>query len=168
MARRIILAIMLVTLATGQQKRKPAVAHKPSANDIQRELIYLRLNVLSVKFETSCARTADRTDNKRCVGQMLHELQANFNQLHWTDIPSPSQMEKTEIIWLFKEETLIDETTLTLTVYETENNTEIYSKPRKVLFLDHDILKLVQDYVKSVIERQECLASGTCKQEPPK
>jgi hypothetical protein len=78
---------------------------------------------------------------------MLKALQAAYNtSVDWTSIPLPSEFLEDKIVLVFTEKAVMEEDTLTLTVYETENNTVLHTSSRPVLLLGHDITKLLTEY----------------------
>lgn len=129
--------------AFGQAKGHKAAPAQPS----HKAQVLFRLDIAEVQYRVSCARTADRAANEQCVNQMLRDLQATFRRLALQDVPIPKKMQTTEVVLVFKEEVLLDNDTLTLTVYETENNDEVYSDSRSVLILKNDMTKLISSYV---------------------
>ena len=146
----ILLFVIFTSLAAfGQAKaRKPVL---PS----HRVQVLNRLNLAEIQFKVSCAKSTDHADNQRCTDQMLHELQDTYRKLSLTEIEVPKKYQRTEIVLLFKETVLMDDDTVSLTVYETENNDELYSDSRSRLVLSNDLTKLLGGYVETLNETPE-------------
>jgi hypothetical protein len=144
----ILLFVLSISLATfGQTKARKAVP--PLSHRLQ---VLLRLNLAEVQFKVSCAKTADHIDNQHCVDQMLRELQDTYRKFSLAEIPVPENYQRTQTVMIFKEEVLMDEDTVSVAVYETENNDELHSDSRSRLILSNDLTKLLGGYVETLRE----------------
>jgi hypothetical protein len=136
--------ILVLHPALGQTK-----SHTPTTPS-HRSQVLRRVNLLQVQFKVSCARTANRADNQKCTNQILRELQDTYNKLSLSEIPVPASFSPTQVVLVFKEDVLVDDDTVSLTVYETENNDELYSDSRNRLILSNDLTKLLAGYVETL------------------
>jgi len=144
--KNLMVAVFLVAslTAVGQTKpRKPA----PASHRLQ---VLRRLHIAEVEFRVHCARSTNHADNERCTDEMLRQLQNTYSKISLTEIPIPTKYSPREIILIFKEDWLMDDDTITLTVYETENNGELYSNSRSRLLLGNDLTKLLAGYAESL------------------
>jgi len=141
-----VLIFVLYASLAGFAQTKPHKAAPPS----HRLQVLSRLNLSEVQFKISCARTANHAENQQCTSQVLRELQDTYKRLSLIEIPVPERYHPTEIVLVFKEDILVDDDTVSLTVYETENNDEVYSDSRSRLVLSNDLTKLLAGYVETL------------------
>ena len=135
--------VMLVSVAsTGQAK-----THRTAVQPSHRLQVLSRLNLVQVQFKVSCATTANHASNERCSDEMLRKLQEEYPKLTLQEVPVPKKVQTGEVVFVFNQEAEMFTETLTLTVYETENNDEVYSDSRSVLILNNDMTKLIGNYV---------------------
>jgi len=142
-----VLVCLFVVLLPSPTVFAQAKTHKAPVQVSHRQMVLYSLDLADVQFKVSCARTADHASNQQCVNQMLRDLQANFSKLGLQEIPIPKRAQSKAVVFVFKEEALMDDDTITLTVYETENNDEVYSDSGSVLILKNDLTKLIASYV---------------------
>jgi hypothetical protein len=141
----LLIFLLFASLAAFGQT-KPRKAAPPS----HRLQVLSRLNLSEVQFKISCARTANHAENQQCTSQVLRELQDAYKKLSLVEIPVPERYQATEIVFVFTEDILVDDDTVSLTVYETKNNDELYSDSRSRLVLGNDLTKLLAGYVETL------------------
>lgn len=172
------LVFALANVCSAQTKtNKPAKA-APSisaSNVMHHQLVELQLSVQEARFETNCAQTAKHEENVKCASRMLSELRKAYEDLTLLEIPlitadeAPSNFnviqdanwtplrpwvyDSRNTVWIFRQETQFNDLDkLTITVYETENNTKLYTASRTVLVLGNDLTKLIKGYRDFLVE----------------
>lgn len=187
-----LLVFALVTVCSAQTKtNKPAKAapSTSTSNVMHHQLVELQLSVQEARFETNCAQTAKTEENVKCADRMVTKLRNTYEDLTLFEIPlitadeAPSSFsvikdadwtpvrpwvyDSRNIVWIFKQETQFNDLDkLTITVYETENNTKLYTASRTVLVLDNDLTKLIKGYHDFLVEPPATPAPFTTMPKP--
>jgi hypothetical protein len=129
--------------AFGQASHKPI----PASHKAQ---VLSRIGLLEVQFGSTCARTANHAENKQCASELVSDMQTTFKKLSLSEIPVPDAASSAKVVLVYNEEVNGDTDTVTLTVYETENNDKLYSDSRKRLILSNDLTKLLAGYIETI------------------
>jgi hypothetical protein len=138
--------VIFISTAAGQSPKKPT----PKV-DMSARLAHDRLNVSEVLFATSCATSKSRPQNQLCASNALKDLRQAYRSVSWSSIALPQSKVETKAIWKFSyDRVLFGDDTITLKIYETENNQELFSESRTALSPANDVQKLIEHYAAKI------------------
>jgi hypothetical protein len=146
MKHYLMVALFLFASLTAVGQTKPHKA-APASHRLQ---VLRQLHIGEVEFRVRCARSTNHADNQQCTNEMLRDFHNTYSKLSLIEIPIPTKYSPRKVVLMFKEDLFMDDDTITLTVYETENNGELYSNSRSRLLLGNDLTKLLAGYAESL------------------
>jgi len=127
-------------------------------------------------FDVHCSVFVTHEENVQCVNEMTADLQAAVNCCNMISavLMSGYRLENivgvplSPVVIKFVEEKRWNSDTITMTVYETENNTEVYHASGSRLLINNDVTRLLTgyaDYLKAAYLKRQRQAQVKARRE---